>query len=599
MRYRYQHPRLFQPAPADYPSRVAGGLPYSEGRQNGPTAQFVDSLAGWTWTRPGGDWIDADGVRHGAKPWATYTQPALTAAGAVVPVTMDVTKMAQRSGWMAMLLRCPRGQRKVLTSGTAMPRVLYTYADGSSEAATAYLCAASAVGSTLPLVKATQMALPIFIEFPRPKAPPTRAVLHFSYTDGQWATYGGPAVFEVMHLDPPVNRDPATGGLATAFPLDIGIEHHPAVFGAHRYEDGSRWSDFVSSLYVNTDDERAFDPKLYDRGQEDRSLLPHKDLGKWIMAGPDWKLVPSTWKEDNFEPFAPGLGAMRIHMKSSGVKNGDVGGYGGSLAANAKLYLPADRFGRQRRVFVRCGIRITRGPGYIEGAAGRPHVYTAAKQARWTEDAGKFFPMPSHNRTTGGVSGSAGGGMGWQTRFGWQANDSAMGGPDENGWTIYGHFYDFGPNNPPGHNYVADTRDETNFGQRGGLGSMLYFDQWYDIEAEILLNSVDRPAVLADGSPHIKNGVQQYWTPDGAWRVWIDGRLAFERTGLVFRSLPLANPGFRPGYCRPCRELGAEGIWMNWFHGGLTQNARPRTLFMAGLVWAEQRIGPMDRRAAR
>lgn len=598
VRYRYQHPRLFQPAPPPYPARLPGGQPYVEGRQYGPTGRFVDSLAGWPWDKPGGDWIDAAGVRHGPKPWAMHQAPAeLTAPGVVVPVEINVTAMARRPGWLAMLLRCPRAQRVAITGGLGAPTLVCTYADSTVETQQALTVAAAAGSSTIPVIGQATIPFPLFVEFDRvlPDAGLVSAVLHFSYTGAQWASYGGPAQYEVFPLDPPINTDQPTQGLSAGYPLDAGIENAPGVFGAHRYEDGATWEDFCSSIYVNTDDERRFDPALYGRGPEDTSLLPHKDLGKWVMPGPDWSLVPSTHKGDNFEPFAAGLGAMRIHMKSSGIKDGGAGGYGGSLAGNAKLYLPADRFGRQRTVFVRCGIRLTRGEGFIDGPAGRPQVYSSPPQVKWTEDGGKFFPMPSHNRTTGGVSGSAGGGMGWQTRFGWSANDSMMGGPDENGWVMYGHFYDFGPANPPGHAYSADTREKTNFGQRGGLGAMLYYDQWYDVEAEITLNSVDQPGVLADGSPHIKNGQQQFWTPDGAWRVWVDGRLAFERTGLVFRSLPVANPGFRPGYCRPCRELGAEGIWMNWFHGGVTQNARPRTMFMAGLVWAEERIGPMQR----
>lgn len=595
-KYRYEHSRLFQPSPAGgYPSRVAGGSPYIEGRQHGPTAIFVDSLAGWTWERPGSDWIDADGVRHGPKPWAMHQAPAaLPAPGVVVPVSLDITTLAQRDGWLAILLRCPRAPRVAITGGTGAPVLVCTYA-GGTETVLPLITAAAGGSTTIPVVNADKTPFPIFIEFPRAKEGLLRAVLRFEYTDAQWGSYGGPAQYEVFPLAPPVNKDSVTLGIAASYLLDSGIEQAPGVLGAHRYEDGRLLSEFVSDLYVNTDDEGAFDPALYGRGPEDKSLLPHKDLGKWIMPGPDWQLVPSTWQGDNFEPFAPGLGALRIHMKSSGIKDGDFGGYVGSLAGNAKLYLPADRFGLQRTMFVRCGIRLTRGEGFIEGPAGRPHVFSAKNEPRWTEDGGKFFPMPSHNRTTGGVSGSAGGGQGWQTRLGWQANDAALGGPDENGWTMYGHFYDFGQANPPGHNYANDTREKTNFGQRGGLGAMLYYDQWYDIEAEITLNSVDRPAVLADGSPHIKGGVQQFWTPDGAWRVWVDGRLAFERTGLVFRSLPVANPGYRPGVGRPCRELGAEGIWMNWFHGGLTQNARPRTMFLSGLVWAEERIGPMTR----
>ncbi len=589
VRYRYQHPRLFQPAPLPYPARIAGALEYVDGRRNGPTSVFVDSFAGWAWTKPGGDWIDLDGIRHGNKPWASVV------AASIGTFHLDVTRLVNMPRWTAMLMRCPRAQRQIAGQKSATPPwIEVTYDDNTTARLACWMTASIAGMATIPATLAPAPALPALLEFDRPAKRVQRAILHFNSLS-QWASYGGPPVIEVFLLDPPINKEAPTTGVAAAYPLDVGIERAPGVFGAHRYEDGRGWSDFVSALQVNTNDERVFDPALYGTGPENRALLPHRDLGKWITPGPDWKLVNSSYRGDNFLPIAPGRGAMRIHMKASGIQNGGTGGYGGSLAANAHLYLPAERFGRQRRLFVRCGVRITRGEGHVDGPPGRPQVFTVGTQAKWTDDAGKFFPMPSHARTTGGLSGSAGGGMGWQARLGWAYTDSQLGGPDENGWMIYGHYYDFGYANPPGHRYTTDTREKTNFGQRGGLGAMIYFDRWYDIEAEILLNSVDKPAVLADGTPHIINGVRQYWSPDGAWRMWIDGRLAYERTGLVYRTLPVANPGFKPGYSRPCRELGAEGVWLNWFHGGVTQNARARTMFLSNLVWSEQRIGPMRR----
>lgn len=572
---------------------MAGGADYSEGRTNGPTADFVDSLSGWTWDRKGGDWIDAAGVRFGSLAWASAV------VSSVGDYAIDVTGLVNASvnggRWLAMLMRCLQSQRTISGLVSDSPPTLdVSFADGRTSRLACWITATVTGGTAIPSPRSPTTVLPAVLEFDKPAGVVQRATLRFKVVFVA-ATYGAVPTVELMLVDPPLNRDVATSGLAASYPLDVGIDKHPAVFGSHRYQDGSTFADFVSPLYVNIDDERVFDPALYGRGPEDKSLLPHKDLGKWIMAGPDWSLVDSRYTGDGFEPFAPGLGAMRIYMKPSGIKDGDTTGYDGTGAAAAKLYLPADKFGRQRRIFVRTGIRITRGEGYVEGSAGRRQVFSAATQSRWTEDAGKFFPMPSHNRTTGGVSGSGGGGAGWQTRFGWAFNDSMLNGPDENGWMMYGHFFDFQGQNPPGHSYANDTRDKTNYGQRGGLGAMLYFDRWYDVEAEILLNSVDQPAVLADGTPHIKDGVRQFWTPDGAWRVWVDGRLVFERTGLVFRSLPVMDPGFRPGYGRPCRELGAEGIWLNWYHGGVTQNVRPRVTFISGLVWSEQRIGPMRR----
>jgi hypothetical protein len=119
---------------------------------------------------------------------------------------------------------------------------------------------------------------------------------------------------------------------------------------------------------------------------------------------------------------------------------------------------------------------------------------------------------------------------------------------------------------------------------------VLYADRWYCIEEEIKLNSVDQPAIV-NGQPHLINGVQQYWTADGEVRCWIDGRLAYESTGMVMRSLPLVTqpPGYLPGI----RELGVAQVWFNWFHGGLTKNSVDRVLFISGLAYGDAYIGPM------
>ena len=78
---------------------------------------------------------------------------------------------------------------------------------------------------------------------------------------------------------------------------------------------------------------------------------------------------------------------------------------------------------------------------------------------------------------------------------------------------------------------------------------------------------------------------------NGEVEWYLDGRLAFRETGRVFRSLP-ANPG-NGSRREPFREIGIADIWMNFYHGGVTQNSYARTFFVAGLVVAEQRVGPM------
>lgn len=57
---------------------------------------------------------------------------------------------------------------------------------------------------------------------------------------------------------------------------------------------------------------------------------------------------------------------------------------------------------------------------------------------------------------------------------------------------------------------------------------MIYAGKWYAIETEVKLNTVD--------------GTGGTYIPDGILRTWIDGKLVFERTGMVFRTLPAYDP---------------------------------------------------------
>jgi hypothetical protein len=194
--------------------------------------------------------------------------------------------------------------------------------------------------------------------------------------------------------------------------------------------------------------------------------------------------------------------------------------------------------------------------------------------------AGKFGIQPSHATTYGGVSGSSGGGRGWQMRWAWSDCEADVGGPNEQGLLPGWHMHDFQGANPDGHRYGSHQgHGGSSWGQQGPRGAVLYAGHWYCVETELKLNTVNP----ADNS----------WRADGVLRTWIDGVLAFERTGMVFRTLPLHQPAYNGTFIRPFRELGVKELWWNWYHGGTTQSTVRRTMFVTGLVWARARIGPM------
>ena len=107
----------------------------------------------------------------------------------------------------------------------------------------------------------------------------------------------------------------------------------------------------------------------------------------------------------------------------------------------------------------------------------------------------------------------------------------------------------------------------------------MYAGQWYEVETELKLNTVYTGSNTYD--------------PDGALRSWVDGRLVYESTGMVFRTLPAYDPGYVYGQIRPARELGVKELWLNWFHGGQSENTYPRTMFYSNVAWGTSRIGKM------
>lgn len=583
-KYRFNQGYLLQGVPSKtIPARLPEGSDFLWDIF-GPTYTLVDKHSGWLWTQPGGDWLDANGTRHGSVPWFAVPTDKAIGATAVASYSVDVTQLAQHcqrnKRWFALMLFARNAARVMAGrhhSTQAPPHVDVIYTNGQSARLSTRVSASSSKSSTLPNSTAAELQLPVFIEFDAPQSEVASAALFFVLTQ-HWS--GSNPRVEGFLLDPPMASDSiATGLAATAGALDGGIEKLPSVLGVHRYLDGSSLTDFAHAGASNWTDESNYDPAIYDNGPSDLNKFPHAGQGKWINAGKGWSIVGSDFGGEGFKPLAPGLGALRIEMPASaGVKDGAVVGSSGTTAGNGMIFLPESLYGRLGRIFVRYYFRI--GTPYAAQVAKRYQVYQTEPKTEWTTYAGKFGITPDHATSSGGVSGSSGGGHGWQMRLSWYECDAGLGGPDEGGWAPGFHLYDFYYQNPPGHNYGhGDGNMPEHWGQRGGVGGMLYAGQWYCIEHELKLNTVmpESPGFLADGEI----------------RAWVDGRLAYERTGMVFRTLPVVMPAFRQGSIRPCRELGVRGIWLNWFHGGKTVATFDRTSFYTGLVWSREYIGPM------
>lgn len=583
-RYRSAQPQLLQGVPTrELAGRLNGGKPmYWD--LFGPTHTHVDVHTGWPWSRPGGDWLDAAGVRHGPAPWFSVPVAEPLGADGLQHAFADISRLVQHvqsnDRCLALLVVARNTARSIggaVAGSRGAPAIDVTYADGQRERLRCRVAAQIDPNSRLPATALAQVRLPACVEFERPRATVASATLRFVVTD-HWS--GRDPRIEGFLLDPPVNSEPVRPGLASGTAaLDAGLDQQADVIGVHRYLDGRPLTDFVYTSLTSFSSEHLFDPAIFGTGATDSSRLPHAGLGKWINAGPPLVLVPSGYQGDGFAPLAPGLGALRLQMPATpGVQDGSVVGNQGTLGGHARIFLPEPMFGRLDRLFVRYYVRL--GVPAKTSPSPRLHVQHRPGQDAWTSLSGKFGIAPDHSTSEGGVSGTSGGGAGWQMRLSWAECDADQGGPDERGWAPGFHLHDFQANNPMGHRYGQEKPAQfERWGQRGGLGGMLYAGHWYCIETELKLNTVMR-----SGAGHL---------PDGELRAWLDGRLVHESTGMVFRSLPLATPAHNPNRLRACRELGVRGLWLNWFHGGQTVNTVDRTLFYTGLAWARQYIGPM------
>ncbi len=584
-RYRNGQRYLFQRIPAaSSPARLTGGSDY-EWRIHGATNTYVDMRSGWTWDNPGGDWLDANRVRQGPTEWFSFLANGASGGTAVYNYTVNVTSALQmiqaEDRWNAFILKCAVSRAIAGTHQATHPRpeIQVVYTDAST-ATLACLFAADLTSSTAYCLSANpNNNLPVAMEFERPTKAIQSATMALTVV-AHWS--GGTPLVKGYIVDPPMNTALVNSGLAAAHnALDAGLDSDAAIIGVHHYLDGATVADFVYPTSINTSGERNYDPAIYGTGPTDLTKLPHRGLGKWINAGSNFSLVNSGYTGEGFAPLAAGLGALRVSLPAvAGLGDGSTVGYGGSLGSNAKIFMPEPDFGNLKRVFVRYYLRLQ--TPYVTPHAKRYQVYNSPGVSAWTDMAGKTGICPAHDTSYGGVSGSSGGGYGWQMRLSWADCDAEQGGPSENAITTGLHTYDFLFNNPAGHNYGAtDATKDSGFGQKGGLGSVLYPGYWYCIEMEVDLNTVTA------GAPG--------YLADGAVRLWLDGRLAYERTGMVMRSLPLYAPSTYDTSLsvRPIRQLGHRDLWFNWFHGGKTQNSIDRVMFMTGLAWGRSYIGPM------
>ena len=596
LRYRAQTGQLFQPiAQASIPPRLQGQgakpLDYY-----GPDANHVEFQAGWSWRNKGGDWIDADGVPQGPKPWATLkiTAPELVETAFSVDITAMLAEAMRRDIAFAFLLQ-GSGVTDVSTRfGSSPAKVIATLSDGRTQELELLFAGPASVPS--PAQAKPVMSLPAFYEFAKPNEAPSSAVLHFTAVVRNKYSKPDAALFL---LDPDRSLpEPRRGGVNGGV-LDSQILSVPSIIGAHRYadtdpEDAYIHHDTRPIHAKNIGAEQNYSPELFG-GAPDTSKYPYIGAGKWLNPTEHTKVVKGA--DIPHGPLAPGLGALRVAIPvDPQAVEGAFAAYAGFGVSRLEMPLPADKLGLCDHIFIRQYFSWSPIDGQPDSLdlSELKAIYKGPNNTvpAWTDIGGKFGITPTHDTIAGGFSGSAGAGDGWSLRLGWSFPLTGRPGPQMGGLQAAWHLYDFmGARHPLGLG-SAGTNKSHGWGKVGGV---LYARRWYCIETELKLNSVDKPGIKSDGTPHVINGVQQFWTADGELRVWIDGMLAWEDTGMVFRTLPTRQ---RPANWNglnmyPIRELGVRSLLLNTYVGGTSPSTRPHMHYYAGLAYGTEYIGPM------
>jgi len=141
--------------------------------------------------------------------------------------------------------------------------------------------------------------------------------------------------------------------------------------------------------------------------------------------------------------------------------------------------------------------------------------------------------------------------------------------PDgRNGWSARGSFFTMPRQASPLSNfrgvgsYLYEVGMASAYGEILGWGlgpsGALEKNRWYSIEQQVRMNHPGKK--------------------DGVLRAWVDGKLVFEKTDVLYRTV---------------LDLRIESVWMNVYHGGTQPAHKDMSLFIDNIVVARKYIGPM------
>lgn len=464
-------------------------VPLSDGVE-GMTCYFYAKAGNMRWEQAGGDWLDADGTLRGTKP---FSQTRVPRASGQQPVHIDLTALARTwSGSQlpgAVLLRSV-SERENDTAHflsrehddrAAHPSMIVEWDDGKREvltprADTYFACPThKGLGHNNNFrIGGDRNTILLFPWTERPEHKLVKATLALT-TNRQ---HGRGATAGVFLPTAPFGDSPLQAGFAGEYDFDAGIDDHPDVIFADRFED-ENWPS------------------------------------GWSNPGSKSKVEPV--REDASNRFEPLQGkALKVTVEA-GARQG----------LNMHLRFARQPGGEPEEAYFRYYLRL--------GESWNP-VVTGGK-------------LP-------GLSGTYGKG-GWGGR----------GADGTNGWSARGIFFQQVTDDPALAEYrpigsylyhVQGGKYGSNIGWNLGPTGMLQKNRWYSIEQYVKMNSPGEA--------------------DGILRAWVDGKLAYEKTDVVYRTVP---------------DLKIESVWMNVYHGGTEDAPSDLSLFIDNVVVARSYIGPV------
>lgn len=543
----------------DMPAIPESAMRLTDSKYSGATwAMFMAGGIMAPWTNPGGDWVDRDGTLQGTEPWATAS---ILTKGAEQVLSFDVTELVIRHqttgerripnrGWIVKLdsgrvVGVYYSRESAMAAKRPVLELVTTTGTHRLAAGADAPLSASAktpngnIAKTSPIGSGTRLGL--WFDLSSIKGDVLNARLLLTSTASQ--TSGGVGTLGVYPVDlsAAFAPTPIKTGVAALYPGDSGIESHPDVLFVERYQD----------LNLH---ERGW---WWDGGnaetRNNRSIVGDNDPN-----------------DPNYRPLAPGVKAYKMTIPKGG-QGGDYGTwrFWTNLGEEPdEIYI---------RTYARMGTDFdsTMGkfPFGFDGTYHRPKymgvpVGTRLDYRPLNPVTGRPWARPDGPPSAGNGGAKSNGRNGWSARGLFVTSDcdeTNCLSPATNPLTAAGYrglgFYTYWIDQPQ---YKGAL-----FPWRNAMLGFVPKNTWFAVDQYLKLNTVN-----ADGSGNF----------DGILRTWINGRLAYEKTDFRARHAP--------GNRAAALNVKVDGVWLNFYHGGLDRARSPMTVYFADTVVSKSFIGP-------